>query len=110
MMKLVLAIVHDIDGNNVINALSRHGYQATKLASTGGFLKAGNTTLMIGTDEENVYEVIEIIKDKCEKRKQTIVNPTAVGGIESTIDPYPVEIDVGGATIFVLNVEQFEKA
>ena len=108
-MKLILAIVHDIDGNNLLSALNKEGYSVTKLATTGGFLKAGNTTLMVGVSDEKVQAVVDVIRTKSERRKRMVVNPNVMGNIESGIDPFPVEIDVGGATIFVLDVDRFEK-
>lgn len=108
-MKLVTAIIHDDDAHSVMDELSKRGFGVTKLASTGGFLKSGNTTLFIGAEEEKVQEVIEIIENKCKSRKQvTTANfpPTSVA--EGYI-PYPIEVTVGGATIFVLDVEQFKK-
>lgn len=108
-MKLILAIVHDIDGNNLMSTLNKEGYSVTKLATTGGFLKAGNTTLMIGVDNEQVQPVVDIIRTKCERRKRMVVNPNVMASIENGMDPFPVEIDVGGATIFVVDVDRFEK-
>ena len=95
-MKLVFAIVHDEDGPKVMEELNRNGFSVTKLCSTGGFLKAGNTTLLVGVDEENLDTVIDVIK-----------TPNGMGGM---FIPYPVEVVVGGATIFVLDVDRFEKA
>ena len=108
-MKLILAIVHDIDGNNLMSALNKEGYSVTKLATTGGFLKAGNTTLMVGVSDEKVEAVVDVIRSKCDRRKRMVVNPNVMGNIESSMAPFPVEIDVGGATIFVLDVDRFEK-
>ena len=67
-MKLVFAIVHDEDGPKVMDELNRNGFSVTKLCSTGGFLKAGNTTLLVGVDEENLDAVIEVIR-KIQKQK-----------------------------------------
>lgn len=109
-MKLVLAIVHDEDGPKVADELNKSGFSVTKLCSTGGFLKAGNTTLLVGVTEEKVDTVIKIIKQKSRSRKQAInsnMTPNNMGGM---FMPYPVEVVVGGATIFVLNVDKFEKA
>ncbi|NLY42747.1 MAG: hypothetical protein GX066_02015 [Clostridiaceae bacterium] len=108
-MKIVLAIVHDDDGNRVMSELNKEGFSVTKLATTGGFLKAGNTTLLVGTSKENVQTVIDIIKRKCMGRKQIITSPMPATGAAGVYAPYPVEVDVGGATIFVLDVERFEK-
>ena len=60
-MKLVIAVIQDKDSNRLSNALVREGFRATKLASTGGFLRAGNTTFMIGIEDERVHEVLQVI-------------------------------------------------
>ncbi|NMA33595.1 MAG: hypothetical protein GX940_03455 [Clostridiaceae bacterium] len=109
-MKLVLAIVHDEDGPKVMEELNRNGFSVTKLCSSGGFLKAGNTTLLVGVDEENLDAVIEVIKKKSKSRKQVINSNMTPNGVGGMFIPYPVEVVVGGATIFVLDVDRFEKA
>ena len=109
-MKLIIAIVQDEDSSDVIEALTEENYRVTKLATTGGFLKSGNTTLLVGVEEEKVEAVIDIIKNICKKRKETLITPTNFGGSESGyMQQYPVQIDVGGATIFVLDVDKFIK-
>jgi uncharacterized protein YaaQ len=108
-MKLVFAIVHDEDGPKVMNALNKEGYGVTKLCSTGGFLKAGNTTLFTGVPEDKVDSVIEIIKKKSKSRNQVVNSSITPNGAGGMFVPYPVEVVVGGATIFVLDVERFEK-
>lgn len=108
-MKLVFAIVHSEDGHKVMDELSRNGFSVTKLCSTGGFLKAGNTTLLVGVEENKLDQVIEIIKSKSKSRKQVLDSSMPANGLGGMFISYPVEIDVGGATIFVLNVEHFEK-
>ncbi|MBE7030641.1 MAG: hypothetical protein E7409_04335 [Ruminococcaceae bacterium] len=107
-MKLVLAIVNDEDGNKVLSALNKSGFSVTKLATTGGFLRAGNMTLLIGTDEDKVDEVIKIISEKSCRRKQITTSPMPIGAT-SAFTPYPIEVEIGGATIFVVDVERFEK-
>lgn len=108
-MKLITAIIHDEDAHGVMDELNKKGFGVTKLASTGGFLKSGNTTLFIGAQEENVKEVIGIIEKKCKSRKQiTTANLPPTNVTEGYI-PYPIEVTVGGATIFVLDVDHFEK-
>jgi len=108
-MKLVFAIVHDEDGNRVMKELNDKGFSVTKLCSTGGFLKAGNTTLLTGVQEDKVEEVIEIIKNKSKSRKQVLNSSISQNGMGGVYMPYPVEVVVGGATIFVIDVERFEK-
>ena len=110
IMKLIIAIVQDEDSADVIEALTEENYRVTKLATTGGFLISGNTTLLVGVDEEKVQIVIRVIKKVCGKRKEVLVTPTALGGSESGyMQQYPVQINVGGATIFVVDVDQFVK-
>lgn len=108
-MKLVMAIVHDEDAFHVMDLLMEKGFYATKLASTGGFLRAGSTTLISGVEESRVQELTELIEQRCKSRKQiTSVNATHMNVSESYV-PYPVEVTIGGATIMVLNVEEFKK-
>lgn len=109
-MKLIIAIVQDEDSKEVIEALTEENYRVTKLATTGGFLKSGNTTLMVGIEEEKVQDVIDVIKKICKKRKETLVTSTSLGGSEGGyMQQYPVQINVGGATVFVVDVDQFVK-
>lgn len=109
-MKLIISIVQDEDAADVIEALTDENYRVTKLATTGGFLKSGNTTLMTGVEENKVDDVIEIIKKICKQRKELLVAPTTLNGSEAGyMHQYPVKINVGGATLFVLDVDQFIK-
>ncbi|NLL49561.1 MAG: hypothetical protein GX249_13385 [Firmicutes bacterium] len=103
-MKLVITVVEDNDVAFLMEALIDKGYQATRLASTGGFLLQGNTTLLIGVQDGQVDPVIDIIKSTCAPRKKIIPQmtpelPTAIG--------VPVEIEAGGAVVFVVEVDQF---
>ncbi len=108
-MKLILAVVHDEDGAKLMEELNKNGFSVTKLASTGGFLKSGNTTLMIGTDEDKVQSVIDVITEKSQTRKQVVASPMPISGVAGGYTSYPVTVTVGGATIFVVDVERFEK-
>ena len=106
-MKLILSIVNSDDAANVSDALTENHFQVTKLATTGGFLKSGNTTFITGVSDDKVDEVINIISKTSHKRTQLMPNSATLD-----IDVYatlPLEVAVGGATIFVLNVERFEK-
>lgn len=108
-MKLIIAIVQDDDADDLIENLTDDGFRVTKLATTGGFLKSGNTTLMIGVEEENLDKVIGSIEDMCKTRDKTITTPSTVAGTTGIYMPYPVDIEVGGATIFVVDVDKFIK-
>ncbi|MGB4475792.1 MAG: cyclic-di-AMP receptor [Bacillota bacterium] len=109
-MKLIIAVVQDQDVDRLIDVLMEKGYRATKLASTGGFLKAGNTTLLIAVDDNQADDVVDIVKDVCKSRTQVVAPLTAVGRSMNNYVPSPIEVPVGGAAIFVVNVERFEKA
>ena len=108
-MKLVIAIVQDDDALDLVDALNEKGYSVTKLATTGGFLKSGNTTLLAGVKKENVEDVIGIIKEVCQTRKGIITSPANVSEPGGVYIPYPMEVQVGGATIFVVDVDKFIK-
>ena len=108
-MKLIIAVVQYEDSLDLIEELSKKGYTITKLATTGGFLKAGNTTLLIGVEEEKVDDAIKIIKDNCEARKGVVPTPEAIPEPNGVYVPYPVEVEVGGATVFVVDVDKFFK-
>ncbi|MFD0870371.1 Uncharacterized protein conserved in bacteria [Chlamydia abortus] len=107
-MKLVIAVVQDKDSNRLSNALVKEGFRATKLASTGGFLKAGNTTFMIGIEDDRIPEVMQVIKANCKVRDQLVTPVSPMGGSTDSYIPFPVEVQVGGAAVFVLQVERFE--
>lgn len=108
-MKLVIAVVQDDDAVDLIEELTENKFRVTKLATTGGFLKSGNTTLMIGVEEKDIDKVIEIIEKVCKTRDQIITTPSTVAGTTGVYMPYPVEVEVGGATIFVVDVDKFVK-
>ncbi|MGE6261229.1 cyclic-di-AMP receptor [Heyndrickxia sp. NPDC080065] len=107
-MKLILAVVQDQDSARLMNAMVEHNFRVTKLASTGGFLKSGNTTIMIGTEDIRVEKALQVIKDNCKSREQLMAPVSPMGGNADSYIPYPVEVEVGGATVFVLPVERFE--
>ncbi|MBE6110468.1 MAG: cyclic-di-AMP receptor [Solobacterium sp.] len=106
-MKLILAIVSNDDAPAVSTALTKNNFYITRLATTGGFLRAGNTTIIVGTEDENVDRVIELIGSEA-KRRTEIVPSTASYDI-GRYASFPVEVQIGGATIFVLDVDQFKK-
>lgn len=106
-MKLVMAIMGKEDATIVMDALTEEGFQVTKMASTGGFLKSGNTTLIIGVEDNKTNKVIDIVSKYSSKRKQLVTN--TVPTYFESFTQAPFEITVGGAIIFVLNVDRFEK-
>lgn len=106
-MKLVITIVNSDDGHSLLNHLTKAGFYVTKLSTSGGFLRSGNVTLMTGVEDERVDELIGIIGDCSSTRKQ-MVQPSSAYSSEIFLSP-PVEITVGGATVFVLDIEKFIK-
>ncbi|WP_163102927.1 cyclic-di-AMP receptor [Peribacillus alkalitolerans] len=106
-MKMIIAVIQDKDSNKLLNALVDHNFRATKLATTGGFLKSGNTTFMIGTEDIRVEKALQIIRDNCKAREQLVAPVSPMGGNADSYVPYPVEVEVGGATVFVLPIENF---
>ena len=108
-MKLIIAIVQDEDASRLVSKLMNEGYGVTKLATTGGFLRAGNTTLLVGVDDEKFDGAMAVIEKICKSRKQIATAPTSMTGVNGVYSPYPMEVMVGGATVFVLSVDQFIK-
>lgn len=106
-MKLVIAVIQDKDSNRLVDALGEGNFQTTKLATTGGFLKEGNTTLMIGCEDEYLDEALEVIRDNCSHREQMVAPISPMGGNADSYIPKPVKVEVGGATVFVLPIESF---
>lgn len=108
-VKLIIAIVQDNDSNQLMNAFRNANIQSTKLASTGGFLKEGNTTLMIGSKEENVSEVLNTIQYHCSQRSRVIAPDYPMRAQVHPKDQKPVKVEVGGAIVFVLPIEAFNR-
>ena len=107
-MKLLIAIVNNEDSAVVSSALTREGYTVTKLSTTGGFLMVGNTTFLIGADDDKVTKAKEIIKNHSKKRTSTSSTTTGFGtGLRE--DDFESEIPVGGAIVFTLDVEDVDK-
>lgn len=104
-MKLIVAIVQDKDSNRLSAGLVKANFRATKLASISGFLRAGNTTFMIGVDDSQVEAVMNVIRSSCKVREQLVTPVTPMSGTTDSYLPLPVEVQVGGATVFVLPVD-----
>lgn len=107
-MKLIIAIVQDQDIPSLIDDLTENDFRVTKLASTGGFLKSGNTTILMGTEEDSVDQALKIIEDNCQTREIT-TSLLTVSMPGDTYIPYPLEVQVGGAILFILDVEEYIK-
>jgi uncharacterized protein YaaQ len=107
-MKLILAIVQYQDPDSTFKARNEAGHRVTRIATTGGFFSVGNTTLLSGVDDLKVDHVVNILKTTCERRTRLI--PAGPNIVESAAMMGAfVEVEVGGATVFVINVEHFEQ-
>jgi uncharacterized protein YaaQ len=108
-MKLIMSIVNTDDARDLIEALLRKGHRATVISTTGGFLREGNATVLSGVEDDQISSVLEIIRENCHTRIQ-YVNPLppAIEPGELYM-PTPMEVEVGGATVFIFGIERFEK-
>ena len=108
-VKLVVAIVHAEDAGHLIDGLLEREFRATRLHSSGGFLKQSNATVILGVEEEQVEAALAVIRENCHSRTQ-LVNPMPpIMEPGEFFLPYPLEVEVGGATVFVLPVERVER-
>ncbi len=109
-IRLVVAVVNDRDADDLEACLNKAHFQVTRLRSSGGFLKEGNTTFFIGTEKRYLDELFELIEDNCCSRTRTIAPMSPLASeLEENYFSLPMEVEVGGATVFVLDVEQFKK-
>ena len=108
-MELIYAVVQDKDVARLTERLVKANVRATKLASTGGFLRSGNTTFMIGVEDERVEDVLALIKQSCRAREQLVTPLSPLGNQVESYVSYPVSVQVGGATVFTVKVERFEQ-
>jgi uncharacterized protein YaaQ len=108
-MKLVMSIVQSDDAERLVDALTHAGYRATTISTTGGFLRQGNATIFVGTEDENVPHVLELVQENCQTRRQYVNPLPPVMEPGEMYLPTPVDVQVGGATVFVLDVGQFEQ-
>ncbi|HEX2863381.1 MAG TPA: cyclic-di-AMP receptor [Deinococcales bacterium] len=108
-MKLLVAIVQDADVAGLVKELNRRHLEVTKLSSTGGFLREGNTTLLIGVDEDRLDLAREVIRERCRSRTRFVTPGIPVAEQPEPFLAQPVEVPVGGAVVFVMNVDEFFK-
>jgi uncharacterized protein YaaQ len=108
-VKLVITVVHDRDKNRISEALLKSNFQFTKLASTGGFLREGNVTFLIGVEEKRLDGLINVIKESCKTREQYANFTPPDAGSMGVFMPSPVKVLVGGAVIFVMDVDRVER-
>jgi uncharacterized protein YaaQ len=108
-MKLIVSIVNSDDARGLTDALMQKGYRATTIGTTGGFLRQGNATILIGTEDEKVNDVMEIIRNNCRTRSQYVNPLPPIMESGELYMPSPVEVQVGGAVVFVLGIDRAER-
>lgn len=108
-MKLIIAIVQDEDTPTLTEALVAAGHRFTKVSTTGSFLRTGNTSLLIGVEDEVVPAVLTVLRRTCRRRTQVAVpySPALEPGL--LYMPENFEVEVGGAVVFVIDVQRFER-
>lgn len=108
-LKLVIIIASDSDADKLMKKLVEQGYPATKVSSTGGFLRKGNATILSGVDASDVDQIVAMVRMECYARAEYVPVQTLPFFGEGSVVQEPIEVRVGGAIVFVLNVERFEK-
>ena len=111
-MKLIIAIAHERDKHKLADALLQNGLTFTKLGSTGGFLRQGNVTVLIGVEDDDVGRVMEVVREACGATERFVNVPgEVVAGTASlgAFPPHPVKVEAGGAVAFVVHVDAFHR-
>jgi uncharacterized protein YaaQ len=108
-MKLAVCIVHNRDKGRVTEELVKAGFKFTIIGSTGGFLREGNTTFLIGVEEADLTALQRVLADNSQSREQLVNVMPYEAAPPGAFIPNPVKVPVGGAVMFVLNVEQFHR-
>ena len=108
-MKLIVAIVQAEDAQRTVVALTDKGIGSTRMSSSGGFLQQGNVTLMIGVEDAQVLAAMQVIRENCRERSRYLSPVPPLGEPGEFFMAYAVEVQVGGATVFVVPVDSFEK-
>lgn len=108
-VKLYVLIVQDYDAPELLRALINDGFKVTQVSSTGGFLRAGNTTLLVGVDESESQRLLRLVERNCSERVE-VVHPSAVSDFDEWYPAEKIEVEVGGATVFAFNVVRYERA
>ncbi|CCF83339.1 cyclic-di-AMP receptor [Nitrolancea hollandica] len=107
-MKLIFAVIQGKDVENLLTALREAGYRSTQINSAGGFLRENNVTVLIGVDDLEVPDIVRIIKQNCYSRTQYVNPLLPIMEPGEFYMPDPVEVQIGGAMVFVLDVQHYE--
>lgn len=106
-MKLVVAVVQGKDADDLVQAVARRGYRVTQINSAGGFLRESNVTLLLGVEDEQVRQVYQLIRENCHTRTQYVNPLLPVMEPAEFYMPDPVQVEVGGAAVFVLKMARY---
>ena len=110
--KLVIAILQEDDYDTTLSSLIAHHIFVTKLSSSGGFLRKKNITIMIGVEAEQLDTVLQILKESAGHRKEVVYTMTGGGHTAhgaGTAPAIPIQVNTGGATVFVMDLDSLEK-
>ena len=108
-MRLVVAIVQDEDADSLADSLIAENFGLTRINSAGGLLRQGNVSFLLGLEEDRLGQLLSIIRRNCVTRTQYVNPLPPIMEPGEFYMPYPVEVQVGGATVFVFDVERFER-
>jgi len=108
-MRLVMSIINSDDEARLVEALTDAGYRATTISTTGGFLRQGNATVFVGIEDQEVPQVLQLIRENCHTRTQYVNPLPPVMEPGEMYIPAPIEVQVGGAIVFVLDIARFER-
>ena len=107
-MKFIIAVIQAYDTDRLLRAVTSAGLRGTKIVSTGGFLRMANATIFMGVDDARVEECLQIIREHCESRIESSIDP----GDQEYIEWFPIgvhEVTVGGAVVFIVGVNSFHQ-
>lgn len=105
----MIAIIHKEDAGPLVDALLEREFRATRLHSSGGFLRQSNASLLVGVEDAQVDAVLQVIRDNCVSRTQVVSPLPPIMEPGEFYLPYPTEVTVGGAVVFVLPVDRYER-
>jgi len=108
-VRLVLAILHNKDADSCVTALNDAGFACTRLGTSGGFLNRENATLLIGVEADQVDRVIDLIRSRAKRRNERLQPVVAAGPAAGPTAALLADVEIGGATVFVLSVDRFER-
>jgi len=101
-------VIQAYDSDRLLKAVTAAGLGATKIVSTGGFLRMGNATILIGVDDDRVAECLRLVRANCEPRAEVSYDPTE----HEFIEWFPIgvhDVTVGGAVVFIMPISRFER-